>query len=155
MRVIFLAAGALALMALSGCSTDCQYCSPGHELAVGAARAALADEAYAMPEDITRTDRSTPTGCVTTLRAPYIDYSNIRVTVDSRGDRANSPEVKVHVATDEILFTRHRDWECRVQELALLNLSARTHGFESAPTALPPAPLPVFGEEPTPLRPIN
>ena len=152
MRLVLNVVACVILAGVAGCSTERGSAGVAHEQMVAAACRAISQEAYVYPETIERCERDTPEGRVTTLKAPYVEYSHVTVDIDSRNKCAPGPELKVNIITNEIVFVRHRDWEWRLQELVEAQLKARTHGPESAPTSLSPAPLPVFGEEATPLR---
>ncbi len=143
------------LAVLAGCSTDRHYASVTHAQVVAVTREAIQDETNVRSEKIEQTDTNEAGGVLTTLKVPSEEYASVSVTVDSRGKFSEQPQVGVHIGTDKFFFTRHRDWEWRLQELVALKLNARTHGPESQPTALPPVPLPAFGPVAPPLKPVN
>jgi len=131
---------AISVILLAGCTTSRQYLA-SHDRLVEAGVYAISVEAAVKPEQVKRTDREEKGGRLTVLEAPYIEYSRIQVFIDSRGEYASAPELGVLITTDKDkgFYTRHKDMEERVHELAVLNLRARQHGAESKPTSLPPA----------------
>jgi hypothetical protein len=133
MRLLSIALLAVSLAMLSGCSTDRHY-TTGHECVISATIRAIAEEGHIDESRIERTDSEG--GLVTTLKAPYIQYSNIEAKIDSR-KYANAPELGVVVTTGEVLINRHKEWEQRIHEIVRLKMLARPHGHESRPTSLP------------------
>jgi hypothetical protein len=132
-----------SLICLSGCSTDQRY-GTNHETLVRAATIAVADEAHVQPADIKRTDTEEKGGVLTVLEAPYIEYSRIETKIDSRDENCKYPELEVRIVSNRVLYTRHKEWEQRIQERVLQELRARSHGEESKPTSLPPTPPPDY-----------
>ncbi len=137
MRILACITVLTLLCVLAGCSTDRRY-TVAHERMTIAAMQAISDEASVRMDEIQRNDREEDGGRLTVLRAPYVEYSKVEATIDSRGKHCNTPELEVVVSTDKILFTRHKEWEERLQRLVELKLKARPHGEESKPSALPP-----------------
>jgi len=124
----------VALLFLMGCNSNDKHYTVSHEQLVQAAIEAIADEAHVKPEEITRTDHGEKCGTVTRLESAYIEYSQIRADIRS-GDC--TPELEVQGSTDKVFWTRHKDWEQRLHEVVVLKLTAKAHGAESKPTALP------------------
>ena len=125
--------------ALSG-STDRNYTTE-FERIVRAATEAIEEEAHVNRDQIERTDFGEGCSCgsqLTYLRAPYIDFSWIKVKIDGRGKDSCAPELSVTITTDKTFFTRHKEYEQRIHELVLLKLNAKQHGEESKPSMLPP-----------------
>ena len=122
-------------------STDRNYITD-YERVVQAAIEAVEEEAHVKASQIDRTEGGSEgcscTGQVTYLKAPYIDFSWIKVKIDNRGKDSGMPELSVSITTDKTFFTRHKEYEQRVHELVLLKLQARKHGDESIPPVLPP-----------------
>jgi hypothetical protein len=133
----YVAAICFSLLMLSGCSTNQRYSSLSHERLVSAAIEAVSQEANVAPGEIKRTDLEEKGGVITVLESPYIQYSRIETKVDSTEERASCPRLEVRIVTNDVLYTRHKEWEHRIQELVCLKLRARKHGHESKPTALP------------------
>lgn len=120
-------------------STDRNYITEYDRL-VRAATEAVEEEAHVDASQIERTDDGGGCSCggVTYLKAPYIDFSWIKVKIDGRGKDSCAPELSVTITTDKTFFTRHKEYEQRVHELVLLKLSSKKHGAESIPPSLPP-----------------
>jgi hypothetical protein len=155
MRTCFqMALAAVAAALLSGCTSSRCYSIPHDRLAEAAVHA-ISAEAAVKPEQIKRTEKEEQGGRLTLLEAPYIDYSKIEVTIDSRGKFADAPELGVLITTgkDNTFYTRHESMAERVHEAILFDLRARQHGQESKPTALPPAAAPKATEPPRPPAP--
>lgn len=118
----FLALSLVAIL-LSGCSTDRSY-TVSHERMTTAAIQAIAEEAHVHENEVVRTDRDDKDGQLTYLECPYIDYSRIRASIDSRAKDCTIPEFSVKITTDKHLYTRHKEWEERIHELVFLKLRA-------------------------------
>ena len=114
--------------------TSRQYLA-SHEQLVDAVMEAIAVEAYVKSGDIAQSDESDKKGRVTLLKAAYNTYSKIEVRIDSRD--CSTPRLRVKITTDEILFTRHKEWQQRIHERVLMRLRNRQHGMESKPSSLP------------------
>jgi hypothetical protein len=127
----------VSVLLLSGCTSDCSY-TVDHERLVGAAMEAIAEEAHVKFGDITRNDCEEKGGKMTILTATYIDYSKLKVIIDSSEENCKVPALKVQIKTGDVLPEQHGDFENRLHEMVLLKLRARKHGEESKPTALPP-----------------
>jgi hypothetical protein len=159
MRLLASLLAVCCIAILGGCSTDGRY-TVSHEQLTNAAIRAICDEARVKPEEIKRKDREHKAGMITDLEARYVDYSKIKVRIDSSARDCTIPELEVKIATDTVLYTRHKEWERRVIELVKQKLLAHRHGEESKPTSLPPvappkaqsSPLPA-GETPKPIAP--
>ena len=145
---------AVAAVLFSGCTNSRCYSIP-HDRLVEAAVHAIAAEAAVKPEQIKRTEKEELGGRLTLLEAPYMEYSKIEVTIDSRGKFAGAPELGVLITTgkDNTFYTRHENMAERVHEAIVFDLRARQHGQESKPTALPPAAAPKATAPPQPPAP--
>ena len=124
-------------------STDRRY-NVDHDRLINAALEAISEEAHVKLDSIVRTETEEKGGRITRLEAPYIycPYSQIKVAVDSAGNcSCDLPNLKVQIATDTYLYTRHKQWELRIHELVAMKLRARKHGPETEPQALPPTPI--------------
>ena len=130
----------VALLALAGCSSDREF-TVTHESLTQAAIEAISEEALVPPDKIQRVDEKGENGCATVLKAPYIDYSKIKVIIDSCNGQ-NPPNLEVRIVTGSFFYMRHLRYEDRFQELVLEKLLARAHGEESHPSSLPPPPPP-------------
>lgn len=144
-RLCFAAAVLVVTVLLAGCTTSQRYALT-HDRLVQAAYSAITQEAYVKLEQITREDTEEQGGRLTVLKAPYLEYSKIEAMIDSRGEDAKTPRLKVKITTGDFAYSRHKDMEERLQEVALRDLRARQHGDESKPTALPPAAAPAPAE---------
>lgn len=158
MRLFAALPAVLLIGMLGGCSTDCRY-TVTHEQLTNAAIKAITEEARVAPEEIKRKDREHKAGMVTDLEARYVEYSKIKVRIDS-SKLCDIPELEVKITTDTVLYTRHKEWEWRMIELIKQKLLARQHGEESKPTSLPPVAPPKAqpstvpaGEVPKPVAP--
>jgi hypothetical protein len=121
-------------------STDRNYITD-YDRVLRAAIEAIEEEAHVKESQIERTDSAEGCNCggqVTYLKAPYIDFSWIKVKIDGRGKDSCMPELSVSITTDKTFFTRHKEYEQRIHELVLLKLRAKKHGEESVPPVLPP-----------------
>ena len=127
-----------ALLLLAGCSTNQRH-TISHERMVQAAIYAVVDEAHVHPDQITRTDSAEEGGTLTVLESAYKQYSKIEARIDSREKHSSCPELQVRITSDGPFYTRHKEWEQRIQEVVCLKINAKQHGEESKPTALPPA----------------
>lgn len=135
----FLAALSAVLLSATSIAATSRAYTVTHDRLVEAAAQAIADEAHVKAAEIKRAESEAEGGRVTELEAPYITYSKIKATVDSRPKKGDAPELRVEITTNKELHTRHKEWEQRVHELVLLKLKARKHGDEAKPTSLPPA----------------
>jgi len=119
------------LLLLSGCSTDRNY-TVTHERMTTAAIQAIAEEANVHESDVVRTDRDDKDGKVTYLEAPYIDYSRIKASIDSRGKDSAMPVFGVTITTDKYLYSRHKEWEERIHELVFLKLREKKYVLDDS-----------------------
>ena len=112
-------------------STDRNYITD-FERVKDAAIEAVEEEAHVSREKIEITEQE---GCscgqVVYLKAPYIDFSHIKVKIDGSGKNSGMPELSVSITTDKTFFTRHKECEQCIHELVLLKLQAKKHGDES------------------------
>ena len=117
---------------------------------------AIEEEAHVKLDQIERTDSGEGCSCgsqVTVLKAPYIDFSWIKVKIDGRGKDSCAPELSVTITTDKTFFTRHKEYEQRIHELVLLKLNSKQHGEESKPSMLPPTHVKPPPAAPAPAAP--
>lgn len=121
---------------LTGCSTDREY-KITHDRVVGATVATLMDEANVKRGEIKLVEAQEKGGRVTVIACPYKRESRVECKVDSTDERKNSPELQVRVVTNEKFYTRHKEWEWRLQEVVAAKLRAKDHGDESKPSSLP------------------
>jgi|GEM_PF-6687184 len=128
----------LCSMASMTFATERQYVCD-HDRLVDAVVQAIAQEAHVKPFDVKVTELEDKGMRITKLESCYIQYSRIIVKIKSGAKYCGNPSLDVVIRTDEweIFHTRHREWEQRIHELALLKMRARTHREESRPTALP------------------
>jgi hypothetical protein len=119
---------AVAAVLFSGCTNSRCYSIP-HDRLVEAAVHAISAEAAVKPEQIKRTEKEELGGRLTLLEAPYMEYSKIEVTIDSRGKFAGAPELGVLITTgkDNTFYTRHENMAERVHEAIVFDLRARQH----------------------------
>lgn len=136
-------------------STDRNY-TTDYDRVVRAAIEAIEEEAHVSLDQIERTDSGEGCSCgsqVTYLKAPYIDFSWIKVKIDGRGKDSCAPELSVTITTDKTFFTRHKEYEQRIHELVLLKLNSKKHGEESKPSMLPPTHAKTPPASPAPVPP--
>ncbi len=145
MRILSVLA-VIACVLLSGCTQDRNY-TVEHDRLVVATLEAIVEEANVKFGDIKRHDCEVKGGRQTLLTAPYKgEISKLEATIDSTAENSTCPALKVRITTGEVMPTEHKDWADRIHEVALLKLTAKTHGAESKPTSLP-APKPAEAEK--------
>lgn len=133
---LFLGLTLVSLAVLTGCSTDREY-KITHEQTIEATVAALMDEANVKRDEIKIVEAPEKGGRVTVITCPYKRESRVECKVDSTDERKNSPELQVRVVSNEKFYTRHKEWEWRMQEVVAAKLRAKDHGEESKPSSLP------------------
>lgn len=119
-----------------------------HEKLVKAAIEALCEEARVLPGQIQRRDETRDGRARTTLETPYTSWPNLaaraEVTVTSKGA---APELKAKVTTGNLVWTRHKSLDERIESLARRK-AAGLKLNDTRPTELPAAPLPKAKELP-------
>jgi hypothetical protein len=124
------------LVFLAGCSTDRDY-KLTHDRVIDAAVAGLMDEANVKRDEIKITEATEKGGRVTVITSPYKRESRVECKVNSADEHRDVPELQVRIVTNEKFYTRHKEWEWRLQEVIAAKLRAKDHGEESKPSALP------------------
>ena len=142
MKRMFAACTIALLVALNACTSHRPF-NQEHERLVSVATAAIAEESSVSVDEVKRSDRKTPEGAVITdLEAVYARHSKLFAHVITPPEGlGKEPKVEVQVNTNDVVHTRHKDWEQRVLTKVQLLMEEKKYDQEK-PSSLPPAPIP-------------